>query len=317
MSSPPLKTAHISTVSLGKQSSSVSSSEEDGTISTMPAGIITQSTAPMIMNTTVNATSLKTPYILAKIPPSSSADLLVASGATVASRMTTKNTDSSVTNLEFYMASASAPTTIERPMHVSQKHLFTSAVTLASQSTKETPNIMIMTAAGTTSPLSQTKSTSFTASEVKYPTSFERTMDNLESSQALYEQRNVTKTKSTTTEKSSLPYLTVSAVHSLPFSKDTSIKNLFPSGVPDVPTSDLSKIPTQKTIKTYFSLTETTQLQTRTAIDLSHSSGGMTLSSSSEPVETPTSLASSETMTAIAEKASFATMMSTSSKCVV
>lgn len=314
MSSPPPKTGHISTVSLGKQSSSVSSSEEDGTISAMPAGIITQSTAPMIMNTTVNATSLKAPYIFAKIPPSSSAGLLVASGTTVASITTTKNTDSSVANLEFYVASASVPTTIETPMHVSQKHLFISAVTQASQSTKETPKIMTTMATSTTSPLSQMKSTSFTASEVKYSTSFERTVDILESGQALYEQRNVTKTKSTTTEKSSLLYLTV---HSLPFSKDTSIKNLFPSGVPDIPTSDLSKIPTQKTIKTYFSLTEPTQLQTRTVTDLSHSSGGMTLSSSSEPVETPTSLASTETMTAIAEKASFGTMMSTSSKCVV
>ncbi|NWH50930.1 OTOGL protein, partial [Fregata magnificens] len=219
--------------------------------------IITQPTTPMITNTTVNATSLKAPYIFAKIPPSSSASLLVTSGTTVASRITTKTTDSFVADLEFYMASASVPTTIETPMHVSHKSLVTSAVTQASQSAKETPEI----------PLSQMKSTSFTASEVKYTTSLERTVDILGSGQTSHEQRNVTKTKSTTTEKTSLPYLTVSAVQ-----------------------------------------------------NLSHSSGEMALPSSSEPVETQTSLASTETMTAITQKASFGTMiytpMSTSSECV-
>ncbi|KAM6214078.1 otogelin-like protein [Sarcoramphus papa] len=315
--------ATYSTFSLPrKQSSSVSSSEEDGTMmSVISAGIITLSTTPMITNTTVNATSLKAPYIFAKIPPSSSASLLVASGTTVASRITTKTTDSFVADLEFYMASASVPTTTETPMHVSHKSLLTSAATQASQSTKETPKMMIMKTTGTMSPLSQMKSTSFTASEVKYATSFERTVDILESGQTSHEQRNVTKTKSTTTEKSSLPYLTVSAVQSSPFSRNTtSVKNHSLSGVLDVTTSDWSKIPTQKTIKPYFSLTEPTELQTRTIIDLSHSSGGMALPSSSEPVETQTSLASTETMTAIADKASFGTMMhtlmSTSSECV-
>ncbi|XP_054668775.1 otogelin-like protein [Grus americana] len=315
VSSPPPKTIHISTVSLGKQSSSVSS-EEDGTISAKSAGIIAQSTTPMVTNTTVNATSLKAPYIFAKIPPSSSASLLVASGTTVASRITTKTNASFVADLEFYMASVSVPTTIETPMHVSHKSLFTSAATQASQSTKETPKMMIMKTSGTTSPLSRMKSTSFTASEVKYTTSFERTVDILESGQTSHEQRNVTKTKSTTTEKSFLPYLTVSAVQSLPFSRNTtSVKNLSLSGVPDVMTSDWSKISTQKPIKPYFSLTEPTQLQTRPIIVLSHSSGGTAL-----PVETQTSLASTETMSAIAEKASFGTMahtlMSTSSECV-
>ncbi|XP_014818799.1 PREDICTED: otogelin-like protein [Calidris pugnax] len=300
MSSPPPKTTHISTVSLGKQSSSVSSSEEDGTTS---AGIITQSTTPMIMKTTVSATSLKGPYIFEKIPPSSSASLLVASGATVASGITTKTSDSFVTDLEFYMASASVPTSVETPMHVSHQFLFTSAVTQASQSSKETPKMMIIKTTGTASPLSQMKSTSFTASEVKYATS-------LESGQTSDEQRNVTKTK--TTEKSSLPYLTVSAVQSLSFSKNTtSAKNFSLSGVLDVTMSDWSKIPTQKPIKPYFSLTKPTELQI---------SGGMALSSPSEPVKTQASLASAETMTATGDKASFGTMMhtliSTSSKCV-
>ncbi|XP_029858736.1 otogelin-like protein isoform X7 [Aquila chrysaetos chrysaetos] len=314
--------ATYSTFSLPrKQSSSVSSSEEDGKISAISAGIITQSTTPMITNTTVKATSLKAPYIFAKIPPSSSASLLVASGTTVASRITTKTTDSFVADLEFYMASASVPTTTETLMHVSHKSLFTSAASQTSQSTTETPQMMIMKTTGTTSPLSQMKSTSFTASEFKYATSFERTVAILESGQTSHEQRNVTKTKSTTTEKSSLPYLTVSAVQSSPFSRNTtSEKNLFLSGVPDVTSSNWSKISTQKTIKPYFSLTEPTELQTRTITDLFHSSGGMALPSSSEPVETQTSLASTETMTAIADKASFGTMMhtlmSTSSECV-
>ncbi|XP_052630473.1 otogelin-like protein isoform X6 [Harpia harpyja] len=304
-----------------KQSSSVSSSEEDGTISAISAGIITQSTTPMITNTTVNATSLKAPYIFAKIPPSSSASLLVASGTTVASRITTKTTDSFVADLEFYMASASVPTTAETLMHVSHESLFTSAASQTSQSTTETPQMMITKTTGTTSPLSQMKSTSFTASEVKYATSFERTVAILESGQTSHEQRNVTKTKSTTTEKSSLPYLTVSAVQSSPFSRNTtSGKNLFLSGVLDVTTSDWSKISTQKTIKPYFSLTEPTELQTRTITDLAHSSGGIALPSSAEPVETQTSLASTGTMTATADKSSFGTMMhtlmSTSSECV-
>ncbi|XP_074758903.1 otogelin-like protein isoform X7 [Athene noctua] len=165
MSSSPPKTTHISTVSLGKQSSSVSSSEEDGTISAISSGIITPSTTPMITNTTVNPTSLKAPHTFAKIPPSSSAGLLVASGTTVDSRVTRKTTDSFVADLGFYMASASVPTTTETPMHVSHKSLFTSAATQASQSTKETPRILIVETTGTTSPLAQTKSTSFTASE--------------------------------------------------------------------------------------------------------------------------------------------------------
>lgn len=233
------KTTRISTVSLGNQSSSVSSSEEDGTISATSAGITTQSTTPTIMNTTVNATSLKAPYIFAKIPPSSSASLLVTSGTTVASRITTKTTDAFVADLEFYTASASVPTTIETPTHVSHKFLFTPAVTQASQSTKETPKITIMKTTGTTNPLSEMKSTSFTASEVKYTTSFERTVDILESGQTSHEQINVTKIKSTTTEKSSLPYVTVSAVQSLPFSRNTtSVKNHSLSGVPDVTFSD-------------------------------------------------------------------------------
>ncbi|XP_040451149.1 otogelin-like protein [Falco naumanni] len=321
MSSPPPKTTHISIVSLGKQSSSVSSSEEDGTISAISAGIITESTTPLIMNTTGNTTSFKAPSVFAEILPSSSASLLVASGTTVVSRITTKTTDSFVADLEFYMASASVPTTTETPVPVSHKFLFTSAATQASQSAKETPQIMIMKTTGTTSPLSQMKSTSFTASEVKYATSFERTVDGFESGQTSHEERNDTKTKSPTTEKSSLPYLTVTAVQSVAFSRNTtSVKNLSLSGVPDVTASDWSKIPTQKNIKPYFSLSEPTELQTRTIIDLSHSSGGMVLTSSSEPVETQTSLASAERTTAVADKASFDTMihalMSTSSECV-
>ncbi|XP_030335424.1 otogelin-like protein [Strigops habroptila] len=312
--------AIYSTFSLSrKQSSSVSSSEEDGTISAISAGIITQPTTPTIKNTTVNATSLKAPYIFAKIPSSFSGSF--ASGTTVASSITTKTTDPFVVDLEFHMASASVPTTTETSMHVSHRSLFTSAVTQASQSTKETPKIMIMKTTGTTSPLSQTKSTSLPASEVKYATSFERTGDVLESGQISHEQRNVTKTKSTTTEKSSLSYLTVSPVQSSPFPRNiTTVKNLSLSGVPDVIISDWSNIPTQKIIKPYFSLTEPTELQTRTITDLSHSSGGMSLPSSPEPVETQSSLASTETMTAVADKASLGTvmhtLMSTSSECV-
>ncbi|NXM94510.1 OTOGL protein, partial [Sylvia borin] len=256
MPSPP-KTTHISNVSLGKQSSSVSSSEEDGTISAIPARIITQSTTPMTTNTTVNGTSSKAPYVFAKMLPSSSASLLVTSDTTVASRITTKTTDSFVVNLDFYMASASVPTTIE-----THKSLFTTAVIQASQSSEETPKINIMKTTGTTSPLSQMKSTSYIASEIKYTTSFEKTVDISEDGQTSHEQKNATRTKTTTTDKSSLPYLPVTAVQ---------------------------------------------KLQTRAVIDLSHSSGGMALPSSSET-------------TAVADKAYFGTMMhtliSTSSECV-
>ncbi|XP_041873607.1 otogelin-like protein isoform X2 [Corvus kubaryi] len=296
--------ATYSTFSLPrKPSSSVSSSEEDGKISAISAGIITPSTTPMITNTTVNATSSKAPYIFAKMLPSSSASLLVTSGATLASRITTKTTDSFVINLDFYMASASVPTTTE-----AHKSLFTTAVTQASQSTRETPKINIMKTTGTTSPLSQMKSTSYIASEVEYTTSFEKTVDISEGGQTSHEQRNATKMKTTTTDKSSPPYLPVTAVQSLLFSRNTtSVKNISVSGVLGVTTSDTSKMPTQKPITPYFSVTEATELQTRTIIDISHSSGRMALPSSSE-------------MTPVADKVYFGTMMhtlmSTSSECV-
>ncbi|XP_015484710.1 otogelin-like protein isoform X4 [Parus major] len=292
--------ATYSTFSLPrKQSSSVSSSEEDGTVSAIPAGIITQSTTPMVTNATVNATSSKAPYLFAKILPSSSASLLVSSGTTLASRITTKTTDSFVVNLDFYMASASVPTIIE-----THKSVFTSAVTQASQSTRETPKTDIMKTTSTTSPLSQMKSTSYIASEVKYTTSFEKTVDISEDGQTSHEEKNATET----TTKSSSPYLPVTAVQSLLFSRNTtSVKNISLSGVLDVMTSDRSKIPTQKPITPYFSVTEAAELQTRAVIDLSHSSGGMALPSSSET-------------TAVADKAYFGTMMhtliSTSSECV-
>uniref|UniRef100_U3K7E2 Otogelin like n=1 Tax=Ficedula albicollis TaxID=59894 RepID=U3K7E2_FICAL len=286
-----------------KQSSSVSSSEEDGTISAIPAGIITQSTTPMIMNTTVNATSSKAPYIFAKMQPSSSASLLVTSDTTLASRITTKTADSFVVNLDFYVASASVPTTIE-----THKSLFTTAVTQASQSTRETPNINIMKTTGTTSPLSQIKSTSYIASEVKYTTSFEKPVDISEDGQTSDEQKNATKTETTTADKSFPPYLPVTAVQSLLFLRNTtSIKNISVSGVLDITTSNRSKIPTQKSITPYFSVTEATELQTRAIKDLSHSSGEMALSSSSGT-------------TAADDKAYFGTMMhalvSTSAECV-
>ncbi|XP_071406186.1 otogelin-like protein [Pithys albifrons albifrons] len=292
--------ATYSTFSLPrKQSSSVSSSEEDGTIAAISAGIITQSTTPMIMNATVNATSSKEPFIFEKIPPSSSASLLVTSGTALASRITTKITDSFVADLDFYMASASVSTTIE-----THKSLFTTAVTQASQSTEESPKIIKMKTTGTTSPLSQMKSTSYTASKVKYATSYERTVAISGSDQTLHEQRNVTKTKTTTTDKSSLTYLPLTAVQSSPFSRNTtSVKNISLPGVPGVTTSDRSKIPTRKPMKHYFSLTEATE---RTTIGLSHSSVGMVLPSSSQ--------------TAVADKAYFSTMMhtlmSTPSECV-
>ncbi|XP_026654072.2 otogelin-like protein isoform X1 [Zonotrichia albicollis] len=305
MPSPPPKTTHISNVSLGKQSSSVSSSGEEGTISAIPAGIITQSTTPMIRNTTVNATSSKAPYIYAKMLPSSSASLLVTSGTTtLASRITTKTADSFVVNLDFYMASASVPTTIE-----THKSLFTTAVTQASQGTRETPKINIMKTTGTTNPLSQMKSTSYIASKIKYTTSFENTVDISEDGQMSHEQKNATKTNATTTtDKSSPPYLPVTALQSLLYSRNTtSVKNISISGVLDVVTSDRSKIPTQKPITPYFSVTEATELQTRAILDLSLSSGGMALPSSSET-------------TAVDDKAYFGTMMhtliSTSSECV-
>eukprot|EP00075_Anas_platyrhynchos_P020781 XP_027310034.1 otogelin-like protein isoform X2 [Anas platyrhynchos] len=280
--------ATYSTFSLSrKQSSSVSSSAEDGRISVMSAGIITQSTTPMIMNTTMNATSLKASYTFVKIPPSSSASLLIASDTTVAPRITTKTSDSFVADLKFHMASSSVSTTIETPMYVSRKSLFTSPASHISERSTETPKMTITKTTGTTNPLSQTKSSSFTASEFKYATLFEGTSDTLESSQTSHLQRNVTKTKSTTTEKSSLPYLTVPVGQSSPFSRERNLtlaKNL--SEVPDVITSDWSKILTQKT----------------------------------ETVETQTSLASTETLTAIADKASSGTMMHalsyTSSECV-
>ncbi|KFM11362.1 Otogelin-like, partial [Aptenodytes forsteri] len=62
---------------------------------------------------------------------------------------------------------------------------------------------------------------------------------------------------------------------------EVTLKCVYPEDY--VTTSDWSKIPTQKTIKPYFSLTEPTELQNRTIIDLTHSSGGTALPSSSEP----------------------------------
>ncbi|KFV10608.1 Otogelin-like, partial [Tauraco erythrolophus] len=64
---------------------------------------------------------------------------------------------------------------------------------------------------------------------------------------------------------------------------DVTLKCVYPEDFPDVTTSDWSKIPTQETIKPYFSLSEPAELQTRTIIDLSHSSGVTALPSSSEP----------------------------------
>ncbi|XP_068787387.1 otogelin-like protein [Struthio camelus] len=304
-----------------KQSSSVNSSAEDGTKSIMSDGSITQSTTPLTMNITVNATSLKTGYIFAKTLPS--ATLLVTSGTTVPPRITTKPTDSSVADLKFYMASASVPATTEIPMYVSHKFLFTSPPSQVSQSTKETLKTTIMKTAGAASPFSQMKSTSFTASEFKYATSFEKTADLLESSQTLNMQRNVTKTKSTSTEKSSVPYLTAFAVQSLPFSSKidtTSVKSLSLSEVSDVTTSDWFKIVTRRTVKPYFNLTEPTELQNGTITNLSHSSGEIILPSSSVPVQTQASLASAKAMTVIADQAFSGTLMhtlmSTSSECV-
>ncbi|KFV96829.1 Otogelin-like, partial [Fulmarus glacialis] len=64
---------------------------------------------------------------------------------------------------------------------------------------------------------------------------------------------------------------------------EVTLKCVYPEDFPDVTTSDWSKIPTQKIITPYFSLTEATELQTRTIIDLSHSSGGTALPSFSGP----------------------------------
>ncbi|XP_054029763.1 otogelin-like protein [Dryobates pubescens] len=245
----------------GKQSSSVGSSEEEGTVSAISAGLITQSTTPMITNMAVNATSLKAPYIFAKIPPSSSASLLAA-------------------------------------------------VTQASESTRETPKLTVLTTAAT-NPLSQMESASFTASEMKYATSSDRTVDVFASGQTSHERRNVTNTK-TTTEKSSLPYLTVSAVQSLPFSRNTtSMKNVSLSGELDVTTAAWSKSPIQKITTSPLSLAEPSELH---GIGVSDSSGGMALPFPSKPVETEASQASTETVTA--DTASFGSVTSTSSKCM-
>lgn len=262
----------------------------------------------------VNATSLKAPYLFAKVPPSSSASSLAASGTTMPSRITTKTTD-----LEAYVASASVPTTVETSMHLSRKSLLTSAVTQASKSIRETPKSTDVTT-DTTNPLSQVKSTSFTASAIKHATSFERTVDVFPSGQTLYEQKTVTST-TTTAGESSLPYLAASAVQSLPFATNTtpSVKNVSLSGDLHVTTSGWSKIPIHETTQPHFGLTEPTEVQTRTRTDLPHSSGGMALPSSLKPVETEASLATTGPVTA--GKTSFGTgtptLTSTSSECVV
>ncbi|KFZ60815.1 Otogelin-like, partial [Antrostomus carolinensis] len=64
---------------------------------------------------------------------------------------------------------------------------------------------------------------------------------------------------------------------------EVTLKCVYPEDFPDVTSLAWSKIPTHKTIKPYFSMTEPTDLQTRTRIDLSHTSGGMALPSSSKP----------------------------------
>ncbi|KFO77774.1 Otogelin-like, partial [Cuculus canorus] len=64
---------------------------------------------------------------------------------------------------------------------------------------------------------------------------------------------------------------------------EITLKCVYPEDFPHVTTSDWSKVPVQKTIKPYFNLTEPTELQTRNLTNLSHSSGGMALPSSSEP----------------------------------
>ncbi|NWU28455.1 OTOGL protein, partial [Dyaphorophyia castanea] len=63
---------------------------------------------------------------------------------------------------------------------------------------------------------------------------------------------------------------------------EVTLRCVYPEDFLGVMTSDMSKIPTRKPITPYFSVTEATKLQTRTIIDLSHSSGGMALPSSSE-----------------------------------
>ncbi|KFU85433.1 Otogelin, partial [Chaetura pelagica] len=64
---------------------------------------------------------------------------------------------------------------------------------------------------------------------------------------------------------------------------EVTLKCVYPEDFLDVTTSDWSKIPVQKPVKPLFGLTEPTELQTRNIIDLSHSSGGMALPSSSQP----------------------------------
>ncbi|KAM7177636.1 otogelin-like protein [Macrochelys suwanniensis] len=173
-----------------------------------------------------------------------------------------------------------------------------------------------------------TMSTALT-SDLKYATSTGRTADTIESSQTSHVQKNITKIKSTTAEKSSLLHSTFSSVQTTSFPSQSSItsrKSLSISEVTDVTLSDWSRIPPQSTIKPSYNLTEPEQVgigesQSTTVTDSSHFSYAKVLSSTTEPVETQTSLTDTDMMmTVTADHASYGTMihtlMSSSSDCM-
>ncbi|XP_026504731.1 otogelin-like protein [Terrapene carolina triunguis] len=333
-SSPSSETSHVSTVSLGTNISSLSPSTESETRTFVPTEIVTHSTVPsaaLTMSTALSTTSLVPTYVTMKTSVSPSITLLVTPAATIAPSVTAKTTESSVTHIELYTASSSVPipATSKTPMYPSPKTLLTSAHSPVSLSTKEMIKTIVMKTTGAMTAFSELKITPSATSELKYATSIGRTADTRESSQTSHVQRNITKTKSTTTEKSSLLHSTFSSVQttSLPSqSSITSGKSVSISEVTDVPLSDWSRIPPQRTIKPYYNLTEPEQVgigesQSTTVTASSHFSYAKVLSSTTEPVETQASLTDTDMMmTVTAGHASYGTMihtlMSSSSDCM-
>ncbi|XP_074812278.1 otogelin-like protein [Natator depressus] len=332
-SSPPSETSHVSTVSLGTNIS-LSPSTEYETRTFVPTEIVTHSTVPSValtMSTALSTTSLVPTYVTMKTSVSPSRSLLVTPATTITPSATAKSTESSVTHVELYKASSSVPVpaTSQTHMYPSPETLLASAHSLVSLSTKEMLKPIVMKTTGAMTAFSDLKITPSAASDLKYATSIGRTADTIESSQTSHVQKNITKTKSTTTEKSSLLHSTFSSVQttSLPSqSSITSGKSVSISEVSDVTLSDWSRIPPQRTIKPSYNLTEPEQVgigesQSTTVTDSSHFSYAKVLSSTTEPVETQTSLTDTDMMMRVtADNASYGTMihtlMSSSSDCM-
>ncbi|EMP36508.1 Otogelin [Chelonia mydas] len=332
-SSPPSETSHVSTVSLGTNIS-LSPSTEYETRTFVPTEIVTHSTVPSValtMSTALSTTSLVPTYVTMKTSVSPSRSLLVTPATTITPSATAKSTESSVTHIELYKASSSVPipATSQTHMYPSPETLLASAHSLVSLSTKEMLKPIVMKTTGAMTAFSDLKITPSAASDLKYATSIGRTADTIESSQTSHVQKNITKTKSTTTEKSSLLHSTFSSVQttSLPSqSSITSGKSVSISEVSDVTLSDWSRIPPQRTIKPSYNLTEPEQVgteesQSTTVTDSSHFSYAKVLSSTTEPVETQTSLTDTDMMMRVtADNASYGTMihtlMSSSSDCM-